>query len=261
MTPDNIKYGHTPTGPEVIAGVTLKDAKRASKWPAYLDVAQSVTGLVLGLFLFCHMAFTSSIQFGKDLFWNLIQVSGGTPIFGHEQTWLHFLFVGVIGLLVVIHALCALRRFPTSYKQYRDIRAHVAVVKHTDSTLWLIQLATAVILTGMVFPHVAGMLTNPGDIEPNLSSVEAYDNGLIWTLIFLVATEVHGMVGLYRLGVKWDVIKGRETFRKVMLVICFLMICCGSLTAYTYWSYGKDLVESGNAAQRYVPTVNWFADK
>ena len=28
MTPDNIKYGHTPTGPEVIAGVTLKDAKR-----------------------------------------------------------------------------------------------------------------------------------------------------------------------------------------------------------------------------------------
>ena len=30
MTPDNIKYGHTPTGPEVIAGVTLKDAKRGS---------------------------------------------------------------------------------------------------------------------------------------------------------------------------------------------------------------------------------------
>ena len=25
MTPDNLKYGHTPTGPEVIAGVTLKD--------------------------------------------------------------------------------------------------------------------------------------------------------------------------------------------------------------------------------------------
>ena len=43
------------------------------------DVAQSVTGAILGIFLFCHMAFTSSIQVGKDLFWNLIQVSGGTP--------------------------------------------------------------------------------------------------------------------------------------------------------------------------------------
>ena len=205
MTPDNIKYGHTPTGPEVIAGVTLKDAKRA----AYVDVAQSVTGAILGIFLFCHMAFTSSIQVGKDLFWNLIQVSGGTPIFGHEQIWLHFLFVGIITLCVIIHALCALRRFPTSYKQFRDIRAHVKVVHHTDSSLWFIQFVTAIILTGMVFPHVMGMLTAPSEIDPNLSSVHTYHNGLIWTLIFLVATELHGMIGLYRLAVKWDVIKGR----------------------------------------------------
>ena len=70
------------------------------------------------------------------------------------------------------------------------------------------------------------------------------------------------MIGLYRLAVKWDVIKGRaHGLRKAMLVIAFLMVCCGSLTAYTYWGYGKDLVESGNAATRYVPTVNWFADK
>ena len=57
-------------------------------------------------------------------------------------------------------------------------------------------------------------------------------------------------------------IKGRaHGLRKAMVVIAFLMICCGSLTAYTYWGYGKELVESGNAATRYVPTVNWFADK
>lgn len=259
-TPEQIKFAHTPTGSECIAGVSLSDAKRASKWPAYLDVAQSVTGLILGLFLFCHMAFTSSIQVGKDLFWNLIQVSGGTPIFGHEQIWLHFLFVGVITLCVIIHALCALRRFPTSYKQYRDMRAHIKVVHHTDSTLWLVQIATAVVLTGMVFPHVMPMLTAPSEIDPNLSSVHTYHNGLIWTLIFLVATELHGMIGLYRLGVKWDVIKGRaHGFRTVMLVICALMIACGSLTAYTYWSNGKALVEADQASVRYVPQDNWFA--
>lgn len=259
-TPEQIKFAHTPTGPEAIAGVTLKDAKRASKWPAYVDVAQSVTGLILGLFLFCHMAFTSSIQVGKDLFWNLIQVSGGTPIFGHEQIWLHFLFVGIITLCVIIHALCALRRFPTSYKQYRDIRAHVTLVHHTDSTLWLIQLVTAVVLTGMVFAHLTPMLTAPSEIDPNLSSVHTYHNGLIWTLVFLVATELHGMIGLYRLGVKWDVIKGRaHGFRKVMLVVALLMMACGAMTAYTYWSNGKELVENGQSAVRYVPQVNWFA--
>ena len=261
MTPEQIKFAHTPAGDDVIAGVTLKDAKRASKWPAYVDVAQSVTGLILGLFLFCHMAFTSSIQVGKDLFWNLIQVSGGTPIFGEEQIWLHFVFVGFITLCVIVHALCALRRFPTSYKQFRDIRAHVTFVNHTDTTLWFVQLVTAVILTGMVFPHVMGMLTAPSEIDPNLSSVHTYHNGMIWTLVFLVATELHGMIGLYRLGVKWDIIKGRcESFRKAMLIVAGLMFCCGALTAWTYYSYGKELVQNDEAAVRYVPQDNWFAE-
>lgn len=259
-TPEQIKFAHTPTGPEAIAGVTLKDAKRASKWPAYADVAQSVTGLILGLFLFCHMAFTSSVVLGKDVFWNLIQISGGTPIFGHEQLWLHVLFIGFVALCVIIHALCALRRFPTSYKKLRDIRAHVKLVHHSDTTLWFFQFVTAIILTAMVFTHVFPMLMAPGEIDPNLSSVHTYHNGLVYTLIFLVVTEVHGMIGLYRLGVKWDVVKGRgHGFRKVMLVVCALMILCGANTAFTYWSNGKALVESDQASVRYQPVDNWFA--
>ena len=259
-TPEQIKFAHTPTSDEVIAGVTLKDAKRASKWTAYFDVAQSVTGLLLGLFLFCHMAFTSSIQFGKDLFWNLIQCSGLTPIFGHEQVWAHFIFVAVITVLVIIHALCALCRFPTSYKQLRDIFAHNKFVHHTDTRLWVIQFVTAIILTATVFPHVMGMLTAPSEIDPNLSSVHTYHMGLIWTFIFLVATELHGMIGLYRLGVKWDVIKGRaHGFRTTMLVVALLMIVCGAFTATTFYMNGKQLVESDQAAVRYVPQNNWFA--
>ena len=261
-TPEQIKFAHTPTSDEVIAGVTLKDAKRASKWTAYFDVAQSVTGLLLGLFLFCHMAFTSSIQFGKDLFWNLIQCSGLTPIFGHEQVWAHFIFVGVITLCVIIHALCALRRFPTSYRQFRDIRAHVKFVHHTDTSLWFVQFITAIVLTATVFPHVMGMLTAPSEIDPNLSSVHTYHMGLIWTFIFLVATELHGMIGLYRLGVKWDVIKGRcHGFRSVMVFVAILMIVCGSLTAFTFYSNGKTLVENGQAAERYTPTAVWSINK
>lgn len=116
MTPDNIKYGHTPTGPEVIAGVTLKDAKRASKWPAYVDVAQSVTGAILGIFLFCHMAFTSSIQVGKDLFWNLIQVSGAprSSVMNRSGctscSWASSRFASSSTLC----ALCVASRLPTS---------------------------------------------------------------------------------------------------------------------------------------------------
>ena len=259
MTPDQIKYGYTPDFEQNINGVALKDAKRVSRWPAILDVTQSVTGLILGLFLFCHMAFTSSIQISKDLFWNLIETSGGAFIFSSSQEWMHVLFVGFITLCVILHALCALRRFPTSYHQFRDIKAHVGVLHHTDTTLWFIQFVTAVILTAFVFPHVMGMLMAPGEIDPNLSSVHTYHMGLCWTLVFLVVTELHGMIGLYRLGVKWNVIKGeRAGFRKTMLVVAVLMIACGSLTAFTYWSYGKQLVEADQAALRYQPNYNWY---
>ena len=196
------------------------------------------------------------------MFWNLCQISGLAPIFGHEQAWAHFLFVGVITLCVIIHALCALRRFPTSYRQFRDIRAHVKFVHHTDTSLWFIQFITAIVLTGLVFPHVMGMLTSPSEIEANLSSVHTYHMGLLWTFIFLVATELHGMIGLYRLGVKWDVIKGRcHGFRSVMVFVAILMIVCGSLTAFTFYSNGAELVKNGQAAERYVPTTVWSINK
>ena len=47
-TTDQEKYSNTPTSDEVICGVELRNAKRKSRWPAYCDVAQSVTGLLLG---------------------------------------------------------------------------------------------------------------------------------------------------------------------------------------------------------------------
>ena len=37
-------------GTEIIAGVGLADRPRKSRWPARMDLAQSVSGLILGLF-------------------------------------------------------------------------------------------------------------------------------------------------------------------------------------------------------------------
>ena len=58
-TPESIKYANTPTATENVWGVGLKDAKRQSRFTAICDVTQSVTGLILGLFLFCHMRTSS----------------------------------------------------------------------------------------------------------------------------------------------------------------------------------------------------------
>lgn len=111
--PDNILRAHTPTLDENIKGaINDKDMPRRSKWTAWCDVAQSVTGGLLAIFLFCHMAFTSSIQISKDLFWNLVATSGLTFIGGHPHEWAHVIFVGLITLLIAstVSALCAASR-------------------------------------------------------------------------------------------------------------------------------------------------------
>ena len=144
-TSDQEKYSNTPTSEEVIAGVELRNAKRKSRWPAYCDVAQSVTGLLLGIFLFCHMAFTSSIHLCKDVFWNLVAFSGGYIFDGEEHAWMHVALIGAITLLVIIHALMALRRFPTSYRMFHNIKIQYQFIAHRDTTLWIVQIVTAVI--------------------------------------------------------------------------------------------------------------------
>ena len=272
-TPESIKYANTPTATENVWGVGLKDAKRQSRFTAICDVTQSVTGLILGLFLFCHMAFTSSVQFGKDVFWNLIAFSGGHFLDGQDHPSFHFIFVLFITICVTLHALCALRRFPTSYHQCRDIKAHYRLLRHPDTTLWMIQLVTAFLLFLFVFPHVMGMLTNPSGFDPNLIGVHTYHSGMLYTFIFLVITELHGMIGLYRLAVKWDIfaknperdiidqrVGDRAGLRKTMLVIAFLMIVCGTLTVWTNYSIGAEQVEAGQEAARYVipDELNWW---
>ena len=47
----------------MIAGVGLAERARKSRWPARMDLAQSLTGLFLGLFMWGHMFFVSSILF------------------------------------------------------------------------------------------------------------------------------------------------------------------------------------------------------
>lgn len=54
---------------EVIAGVGLADRPRKSRWRARMDLAQSATGLLLGLFMWGHMFFVSTILISNDAMW------------------------------------------------------------------------------------------------------------------------------------------------------------------------------------------------
>lgn len=163
-------------------------------------------------------------------------------------------FVGVIFVLVVIHAILALRKFPNNYKAFRIMRGHYKLLRHTDTTMWWVQFITGVILTALVFPHMLPMLMDPGSIGPYGSGLEVYHSWLWVVFLFLIVTELHGMIGLYRLCMKWCGPSNatRSFLRKLTYVLIVGMIAMGSFTIMGFYNAGEEAAKLDPEAH-YVP--------
>ena len=130
------------TGTKVIAGVGLADKPRKSRWPARMDLTQSVTGLLLGLFMWGHMFFVSSILVSKDFMWTVTKMFEGYFVFGRAFPGIVSVIVAGVIALLVLHAFLAMRKFPANYRQYRAFIGHRRLLAHEDTTLWWVQVIT-----------------------------------------------------------------------------------------------------------------------
>ncbi len=214
---------------------------RTSLWPARLDWLQSMSGLVLALFMWGHMFFVSSILLGKDAMWTVTKFFEGYFVFGRSFPWLVSVVVAVVFLLVIGHALLAVRKFPIDYRQYRAFRDHATSMKHGDTTLWWWQVVTGFALFFLASIHLYIMLTRPERIGP-FDSADRVWSDHFWPLylVLLFAVELHGGVGLYRLAVKWDWFGGADpnaTRRRLKtlkwaLTAFFLVLGLATLAAY-----------------------------
>jgi fumarate reductase subunit C len=90
---------------------------RKSRWPARLDVAQSLSGLALALFMWVHMLFVSSILISEDAMWTVAKFFEGLfhlrPRLSRASCRL---VVGVVFVLFIAHAALALRKFPPTMR-------------------------------------------------------------------------------------------------------------------------------------------------
>ena len=108
---------------------------RKSVWPARLDWMQSVSGLILALFMWGHMFFVSSILLGKDAMWTVAKAFEGYFVFGRSLPWLVSIVVACVLALIVGHAMLAVRKFPINYRQYRSFRDHANTIATTPETI------------------------------------------------------------------------------------------------------------------------------
>lgn len=205
-------------------------------WSARADKLQSATGLMLASFLVFHLHFESSILLGKEVFFHLVQIlegglftDDGRGISAFTQIFSVFML-----LIVVLHAAMALRRFPSQLGQWRALRGHLVCVKHKDTQAWFWQLATGFILFFLVPAHLFTMILHP-EIGPNLSAARVVqDNFWLLYALLLPAVVIHGLIGLYRVAVKWGLVSNRSVLRKVikLLIIYLILLGCASLLAY-----------------------------
>ena len=175
-----------------------------NRWPAWLDIIQGVTGLALVLFMWVHMLMVSSILLGKDAFYVVARMFEGQYIFGRPYPLLVSLIVAFIFVLFAVHALAAIRHMPNSYREYRSFWQHSRSLRHADTTLWLLQVITGLLMMFFASVHLYGMFTHPGEIGP-YASADRVVTGVMWPLylLLLFAVELHAGIGIYRLALKW----------------------------------------------------------
>jgi len=242
----------------LIAGVGLSDRARKSRWPARLDLAQSATGLVLALFMWGHMFFVSSILLGKDAMWTITKFFEGYFVFGKSYPWVVSIAVAGVIALIVVHALLAMRKFPANYRQLSTYRSHMQMMAHEDTTLWFWQAITGFAMFFLAPAHLYVMLSRPDRIGPFESSDRVWSDHF-WPLYIrlLLAVELHGGIGLYRIAVKWGWLSAtdpdttRVRLKRLKWAITVFFLALGFATLAAYMKIGIE--HQGQYGERYAP--------
>jgi fumarate reductase subunit C len=244
----------------IVAGVGLADVSKKSIWPARLDWLQSASGLLLALFMWGHMFFVSTILISNDAMWTVTKTFEGYFVFGRSYPGIVSVVVAVVIALIVLHAMLAVRKFPINWSQYKLFHGHMKMMRHEDTTLWFWQVFTGFALFFLATVHLYVMLTRPHLIGP-FESADRVWSDRYWPLyiLLLLAVELHGGIGLYRLAVKWQWFGGadpnatRRRLKTLKWAITVFFLALGFATLAAYIKIGIE--HAPNYGQPYVPTA------
>ena len=238
---------------EVVIQSYLKitSERKKRKNPARWDMWQSITGLVLAIFILFHMCFTSSILFGVDAFNAVVAFSEGSLIFGKGIPLLTTFVVIIISAFFVAHAFLAMRKFPANFQQLMIFKTHKSLMKHCDTTLWWIQFLTGFALFFLGSAHLVTILFNSTDINALTSAARFVEGNLAeFYLVLLVVMVLNASIGLYRVIIKCIPLEAATTAKinikrrnvKIAGITVFIILGVIAIIAdYTWIALGKSL--------------------
>lgn len=217
--------------------------RKIDKIPAILDFTQSVSGLILSLFIMGHILFEASILISNEMMYKVTIMFEGYYFFGERYPGIISFIAAAILVIIIVHAALALRKFPANYREYKIMKNHTQRMAHEDTSLWMIQVITGFLLFFIASVHVYMMMAQPSNIGPFVSSHRVVQEmmGPLYFLLLLMVI-LHAFIGLYRLAMKWGFMESkkpevsRKRFKVLMktLIALYIILGLASLTKYTY---------------------------
>ena len=167
---------------------------RPSRANAYLELALSLSGAGLALFMVTHEALHLTVLFGVSVYDTLSRFM--------EDYYLLHAVVPPLVLLFLVHIYLIVRRVPTAYSEQAVLLRHTRSLRHLDTWTWLVQVVTGIALFALASIHVWVVLADL-PIESEKSGARVFGVYLWNYAPFVVIVQMHIAVGLYRMVVKW----------------------------------------------------------
>ncbi|GCF91431.1 fumarate reductase cytochrome b subunit [Shewanella sp. M-Br] len=215
------------------------------KWSAWLDLSQSLSGVILAVFLWTHLVLVSSILLGADaMSWvaRTMELSFLSAD-GHGYPWVVTCIAIGIAILALVHVLVALQKLPMSLRQQRALRQQMQVINHSDTRLWRWQAITGVVILLLLPVHLWLIGSAPETIGPQGSAVRIWNQG-VWMvyLPLLLTVELHAAIGIYRVALKWGAardLNNRSRLRKIKTIVSVLFVTVGVASLLAFLPYAS----------------------
>lgn len=215
------------------------------KWSAWLDLSQSLSGVILAVFLWTHLVLVSSILLGADaMSWVACTMElSFLSADGHGYPWVVTCIAIGIAILTLVHVLVALQKLPMSLRQQRALRQQMQVINHSDTRLWRWQAITGVVILLLLPVHLWLIGSAPETIGPQGSADRIWNQG-VWMvyLPLLLTVELHAAIGIYRVALKWGAardLNNRSRLRKIKTIVSVLFVTVGVASLLAFLPYAS----------------------
>lgn len=217
--------------------VTL-NKKANPKTDLYVDLAQSLSGILLVGFLWMHMLFVATIIISPEFFNTLSEFL--------DKYYLAQVGIPATIILIIFHIFLAGRRAPMRLRDLRIAWRITKMMGHTDTWIWAGQVITAFLIGILASIHLWTILTE-WPIRAVTSAARVASIGpadiswggftfpfmLVFYVFFLIVSEYHAGFGLYRILVKWGWFE-RHSMGYVVKAISVVIVTLGFIALYTF---------------------------